>query len=244
MPAARDAQYLCNRTRFHVGVYDKALLRDGFSTDAGEADRDILTALNECITELIFTGQYKCKFALALQSGVREYRLDPGIGTILRATYSGLPLKSTHITTLDRFVPGWEKPTVDNDTPREFYTDIPDVVGFYPCPKYSDPASAPGFEFIAEALTDDLVNPTDVPQRLPSQFHDFLPHGAAYRILVSLGGDENMAKAEAHKATWMETVKRVQDQANHSVQDEDSQFSPANNYRDFYRQNTGWGPWY
>ncbi len=242
MPEARDATYLVNRTRFHTGIYDKALLRDGFSSDEGEADRDILTSLNECITELIFTGQFKCKFSLALQSGVREYRLDPGIGTILRATYSGLPLKSTHVTPLDRFQPGWEI-TANNPfgTPMEFYTDIPDVVGVNPIPRFSDPTDAPGFEFWAEALVADLVLPGDIPERLPSQFHVFIPHGAAAKILISLGGSDNLEKAKAHLDMWNETMKRVQDQANHSVQDESAQFSPACNYRDFYRGNSGYG---
>lgn len=233
-----------SRTRFHTGVFDRALLRDGFSTDEGEADRAILPTLNECITELIFTGQYKCKFSLALRSGVREYRLDPGIGTILRATYSGMPLKKTSMTTLDRWAPGWERPTGEHGIPRELYTDIPDVVGFYPLPNISDPSGTYGFEFIAEALTDDLTYPTDVPQRLPSMFHDFLPHGAAAKILVSLGDTESLAKAQEHKDKWAAAVKLVRDQANHSFEDESVQFSPANNYRDFYRQGTGWGPWW
>lgn len=249
MPEARDAKWLVDRTRFHVGEYDTGLLRDGFDADRGQADRAILPAINEAITDLILLGQYKCRFNLSVESGVSEYRLDAGIGTVRRATISGMPMKKTRMTTLDRFRPGWGTPEWQNaygynpgdpigSEQFEYYNDIPDVIGIFPTPLWTDPTGTGSVEFIAQALADDLTEEGNVPQRLPSMYHDYLPLGAACKILASMGRPQDMEKLAVLEPRWQAACKAIGSQANNIEEDESYQVAPYS-YRDHYRSDGG-----
>jgi hypothetical protein len=119
---------------------------------------------------------------------------------------------------------------------------MPDVLGLFPIPSGSDPdCNTSSLKLLAESLTDDLVNKTDVPARLPSQFHDDIPIGAACRILESLGDEISIARRSMLLPRWFSpgdpynqaAVQRVQALAQQRNRAEVSQAEPME-YRDQY----------
>ena len=243
MPAARDAAYLVQQTRQWVGVYDRSLLRNGFEDDLGMADLDCITALNWAIKQLLPTGQIKCYFSLPVTADEARYELDPAIGIVVVATWTDAegevkPLAKTRITSLDMRYPGWRN--AEPGIPVVYHTDVPDVIELIPAPDTTDTGSNKSLVLLAEAISDDLALPTDVPSRLPVQFHEDLCIGAAMRICFSMTGENEMMmqKYLELKALWGEVLLRVQHNANNREQDESYQMAP----RDTYRNDQGGFP--
>lgn len=229
--AGKTAEYLVNRIRSRVGMYDRTKLRDGFSKDAGMADRDILSFLNDAINELLGTGYHKCRFSVPVVADQAEYPLDEGIGQVLVATYAGVVLTKTRLTTLYRNNQG---PIDATGTPTHWYNDIPDVFGLNPIPDTSDTTSN-SLEMIAESLAQELTTESDIPDRLPAVFHPRLVDGPAYKILLSFGPTDEFTvlKINEYKALWLKTVDDVAEMANNRQQDEVYQMAP-DEYRTFY----------
>lgn len=236
MPAARNALALCTQTRQWVGVYDRSVLRNGFADDLGMADLDCITALNWAIKQLLPTGQIKCYFTLPVVANQSQYELDTAIGTVVVATWTDSdgqikPLAKTKITSLDMKYPGWRN--AEPGIPVAWHTDVPDVIELIPAPDASDAEDAPSLTLLAEAISNDLALPTDIPSRLPVQFHEDLCIGAAMRICFSMTGDNPimMQKYLELKALWAEVILRVQQNANNREQDESYQMAPRDTYR-------------
>lgn len=239
MPASRTAQYLATETRQWAGVYDRSILRDGFEQDKGMADLAIVPALNWAITQLLLTGQYKCYFSLALTENQSQYELDTAIGRIVVATYTTDPetdpvvtvLTKTKITSLDNRRPGWRNS--DAGIPVAYHTDVPDIIEVWPAPNVTDDAAYPALTILAEATTSDLVLPTDVPQRLPQQFHDSLAIGAAMRICFAMSRIEGamLERYSVLAGMWTKAIADVQSDANNREQDETAQMLVNDTYR-------------
>lgn len=209
--AQRDAQYLCDRVRFHTGLYDRSLLRDGFSSDRGEADRDILSALNDTIRLSAMTGQFVCRFTLEVTEDVYEYTKDPDMGLIKEILYQGVPLKPRSIQEKDQYNRSWQVTPVQTGTPTEYYHDIPDVLWLWPIPDTTDTAGDPSLSILAETVADDLEEPDDVPSRIPSSYHEGLAYGAAILILSSMGEVEGRIANLA--PVWSKYLSKMQEQA-------------------------------
>lgn len=210
MASAKTAQQLVKATRDLVGVYSPDKLGDGFPSDAETADRTILPQVNRAITELLSTGLIKCRFYLRAATGTGEYRLDPACGLIEYVKFRGrvLPKSSLardnrdnygYASTLNNIPTTWGAGgiTLRQGAPAFWYNDISDVLGLSPVPDVTDTVSAPpapltdpapSIEILAEALASDLVNPSDIPDRIPVQFHDDLAIGAAYWVMLGMMG--------------------------------------------------------
>lgn len=227
----QTAKYIVDRIRSRVGMFDRTKLRDGFSTDDGQADIDILSFLNDGINELLMTGYHKCRFSLPVVSGTAEYAFDAGIAEVLIATYQGVELEKTRLTTLYR---NQNLPLTASGKPTKWYNDIPDTIGLYPTPDTTDTGEN-SLEIIAESLATTLALPTDVPDRLPAVFHPRLMYGPAYQILLALGGSDpsTMAKIENYQQKWGKLTLDVEAMANNRQQDEVYQMAP-DEYRVFY----------
>lgn len=256
MPASRTALYLCDRVRAAVGTigtdfnaFERDQLRNGFVGDLGEADLAILPALNEAIQKLLKTGQYKCRFSIGVPAGVAgmvtEINLSPEIGAIEYVKYAGVSLRKVALTSLDARYSGWVNRPLG--IPRNYYNDVPDVIGLYPAPLLGDAAGVYSLEILAEALAGDLVLETDVPARLPAQFHEDLVIWAAISLLRSIdGGSEASSRKIADlRRDWdgkdnsQSVIARVQALAQHRAIDETSQLAPFE-YRGAHRS----GGWY
>lgn len=202
----RDALFLCNRVRYHTGIFDRSLLRDGFSTDMGEADRDALSAINDTLRLLFMTGQFVCRFTLELTADTSEYTKDPDMGLVKAIWYQDKPLEHTSMLNLNSESKMWL--TQASSTPSKFYTDIPDVIGLYPAPDETDDADDPSLVILAEVVADDLEEPDDVPTRLPSAYHEGVAIGASILVLSSLG--MNTEKIEVLGPMWKKYLDAVQ----------------------------------
>lgn len=210
----RDAQYLCDRTRFHTGLFDRSLLRDGFDADRGEADRDILSALNDVIRLSAMTGQFVCEFTLEITEDVYEYTKDPDMGLIKEVLYNGVPLKRGSVEYRNNYQKAWQQTPVQTGDPTEYISDIPDVIWLFPIPDTTDTAGEPSLVILAETVADDLSEPDDVPSRIPAVYHEGLAYGAAILILSSMGGDE--ARIATLTPIWNKYLSKMQEQAQRS----------------------------
>jgi hypothetical protein len=209
MATERSAQYLCDRVRFHAGIYDRSLLRDGFSTDRGEADRDILSALNDTVRLACMTGQFVCEFTLEVEEDVSEYTKDPDIGLIKLIAYDDVPLKRVSLIEKDDRQRYWR--TQGSGNPSEYSTDMPDVIKLFPTPDTTDEVGEPSLVILAETIADDLALPSDTPSRTPAVYHEGYAYGAAILVLSSLGDQgERIANLAP---VWNKYLAKMQEQA-------------------------------
>lgn len=187
--SARNAQQLVDSVRAQVGVYDNTLLRDGFDNDdLGEADHAILKHLNIYLRALIPTGYVKCTFTQVLTPSLSTYTIDSEIGNIESVVYfdtfkSGVPLKQTDATSLDRKFQMWR--SVPAGVPRDWYANPPRTFGLYPAPS----VSGAYVQVVAETTADDLVDQTDVPVDLFNGYHDEVGFGTALQICMAMSAD-------------------------------------------------------
>jgi hypothetical protein len=207
----RTALYLADRVRFHTGIFDRSLLRDGFLSDRGEADRDILSALNDTIRLSAFTGQFVCEFTLEVTEDTYEYAKDPDMGLIKEVLFQGVPMKRRSLENKNNYQRAWQQTPVQTGTPNEYISDIPDVLWLFPIPDTTDDAGEPSVVILAETVGDDLSEPDDVPARIPSMYHEGLAYGAAVLILSSMG--DVSGRIETLTPVWNRYLAKMQEQA-------------------------------
>lgn len=231
--AARNALALVNFTRTLVGVFERDKLRDGFAADELQADRDILSNINEGVRELLDTGYSQCYFTLTLSKADTddnpyEYGLSAVPHTVMdvRLGSSNAELTFTSIGALNREHPGWR--TSSRGTPTHYYFNG-HFMGIWPKPTLTTETVI----FLAEALVDDLALATDEPARLPEQFHTVPCYFAASVLCrsfaqeglnteaMTIAADRNMARFAEEKEKLAQWVN-----ARHSS-DTDRKFVPS-----------------
>lgn len=190
--AARTCEELVNLTRERIGVWDRSALRDGFDADdLGTADHAIRPHLSAYYRSLIPTGFVKCEFSQSVVAGSGEYTLDSRIGTVIWATFSGVPLAKRRGTELDAMTRGrWR--TRAPGVPRVYTNDLPRQIRLVPPPLLSDASGVASLVLLAETEPGELVGRGDVPLDLFNGYHDELAAGAGVRVLTAMLGDPRL----------------------------------------------------
>jgi len=232
MASAMTAQQLVDITRDYVGIYDQIVLRDGFSTDDGEADIAILPFINQSTAMWLMTGFVKCQFYMSAVAGKSKYKLPQGCGSISYIRYAGTRLEKKTMAWLDRNRQGWL--SAASGTPSIYATDISDFIVVYPSPLTSDAlvSGSESFEMLAVATLDDLVDAGDVLTRIPVEFHGALAVDAAGRVLRAMG---NGAKADTLPLDAKMAYESIQALAQHRQIGETTQIEVLD-YHDQYRR--------
>lgn len=229
--ASRTAQYMCDRVRFHTGLYDRSILRDGFDEDEGQADRDILSALNDALRLAHMTGQFVCEFRIEVTEDQSIYPKQEDMGLIKSICYQEVPLTHNSIQAMEGFSRRtWRSQATG--TPTEYFLDIPDYIGLFPTPDTTDDTGSPSLLVLAEVVAEDLVDPTDTPSRMPSGFHEGLVYCASILVCNSFGGMQD--KIQNLQPYMDKYMLALQSNAQHGEFAETGQIIPHN-----YRKDSG-----
>lgn len=213
----RTAAYLVELVRDLIGAKTgQTPFRDGFAADAhNRASKSILLMINTVQKKLSETGYFKCYFEFTLEESTDDARndqiaLDSRIHRIRRVTLTDSagrvsPLGDMATNEMDRG--GIQYENYSASRPTHYWWDGNDIGFNFP------PSADYTIRIYAETHAPDLVNETDIPQRLPCRFHEMLAYGAAMLlILPDLGKEENMNIYRVMESEWKtlyEDLKKV-----------------------------------
>jgi hypothetical protein len=246
MPGKRNAQYLVKLVRDHIQHQQQTPYRDGFAADANLAPPDsgpntstsILTWLNEAQNDLLETGYVKCPYQQTLVPGQAQYTLDQALHEIMHVTVQGRAMTHTTMLGLDTNLPGWQgypsTPGVLSPVllalPSTYYV-LGDQIGFNPAPDQPYVVT-----IYADDTPADMVNPEDIPLRLPARFHPLLAIRAAWYITsMDIENDAAQKRLTGLDQTWQKGYTDLQRLIQDRSFDSDDQIGAAD-YRYYFRR--------
>ena len=241
MPQTQTAQMLVDRARRLLNYYDNTPFCDGFPDDPSGLGNctPILPFINDGLTQLLGTGFVRCQYTFLLAYGVPQYTLTQDIAEIDDCLIAGKALERRTILQLDRDYPGWQNytsnliaPPVQPARPKWYYT-TGDQIGLVP-----QPDQAYEVTIRAEGVIPDLVNPTDVPEKLPIRFQYKLSYYAALKLAnIDLENDAMKARIPDLANEWATCVKDLTTVVNSRGWDADDQIQPRD-YRESFRRGS------
>jgi len=192
----------------------RALLDDSQQSSSAYrwSDATLTQYLNEAQYEFNqLTQLYKTTQSVSLVASQRTYAFSNIIGPVLRVETTGssaayrVNLNMTTEERLDTLKPTWLTEAAVADPPTRFIRSKLDydTILVYPTPNATAVTNYVALQAYGAGLPTTLASGSDVPD-IPTQYHQALPFGAAYRALLLNQDSESLNLASAYKTRFSE----------------------------------------
>lgn len=190
---------------------DTRNLLDDNATIKRWSDAFLTQYLNEAQYEFNqLTQLYKTTQSVSLANGTNTYVFNLLIGPILRVTTSNnrVNLNLTTEERLDTLKPTWLTEAAVATAPTRFIRSKLDydTILIYPTPNATAVSTYGSLVAYAAGLPPTLVTSSYETPDIPTQYHQALPYGAAYRALLLNQDADSATLANAYKTRFNEFV--------------------------------------